>query len=287
MKTCFLLFQCLLIPLFSFSFTAAFAADDTRQTPALILANIYQQGIRLGDYWVSEKFDGVRAYWDGKHLISRQGNIFHAPKWFTAPLSDTPLDGELWSGRGEFEKLSGIVRRVSSDDTGWHDVSFMVFDLPDNSQAFNERLTQLEKIIRDINVPHIQLVKQIRIATHEALMDKLDDIVLNGGEGLMLHSGTSMYKSGRSDDLLKLKKYQDAEAIVISHLPGKGKYTGMLGAMIVETIDKKRFKIGTGFSDAERKNPPAIGSIITYKYFGLTNNGIPRFASFLRKRIMQ
>jgi len=115
-------------------------------------------------------------------------------------------------------------------------------------------------------------------------MKKLDDVVEQGAEGLMLHRASSLYKSGRSDDLLKLKKHFDAEAVVISHLPGKGKYQGMLGSMLVETPDKIRFKIGTGFSDEERKNPPAIGSIITYKYFGLTKKGVPRFASFMRVR---
>ena len=148
----------------------------------------------------------------------------------------------------------------------------------------SRRLKQLKKIVRDINAPHIQAVDQTKISTHEALMKKLDDIVQQGGEGLMLHSGSSFYKKGRSDDLLKVKKHFDAEAIVIKHLPGKGKYTGMLGSIIVETTNGKRFKIGSGFSDNERKNPPAIGSTITYKYFGLTNKGTPRFASFLRHR---
>lgn len=282
MKFWFILLQCLLIS--SFSFASPFSSGSTKQTPALMLAKVYQPGISLQDYWVSEKLDGVRAYWNGRHFISRQGNVFHAPEWFVAPLPTTALDGELWSGRGKFEQLSGIVRRQLPDDSDWHDIKFMAFDLPDNPQYFDGRLARLKKIIGNINVPHILLVKQVKVSTHEALMKKLDDIVQLGGEGLMLHSGSSAYKNGRSDDLLKLKKYLDAEAVVIKHLSGKGKYKGMLGSMLVETMDEKRFKIGSGFSDAQRKNPPAIGSTITYKYFGLTNKGIPRFASFLRSR---
>lgn len=279
MKYYFIFLLCLIVS------SISFASDNQQQRPNLILANTYQPDTRLQDYWVSEKFDGVRAYWNGKELVSRQGNIFHAPKWFIASLpGNTPLDGELWLGRGKFEVLSGMVRRHSTSESDWQGIKYMVFDLPGSEQIFDERLKQLKKIIRDINAPHIQLVQQHKVISHEILMEELDHIVKQGGEGLMLHLGSSIYASGRSDDLLKLKKYLDAEAIVINHIPGKGKYKGMLGSLEVETADKKIFKIGTGFSDAERKNPPVIGALITYKYFGLTNKGIPRFASFVRIR---
>lgn len=286
MKFGLILFQYFLLSAFPFSpaFPSPPPSDNTQQSPALLLANIYQPGIMLEHYWISEKLDGVRAFWNGKNFISRQGNIFHAPEWFLSPLPKVVLDGELWMGRGTFERLSGMVRRQSPDDSGWKNIKFMIFDLPDNAQTFDRRLKQLKKIVRDINTPHIQAVDQTKVSTHEALMKKLDDIVQQGGEGLMLHAGSSFYKKGRSDDLLKVKKHFDAEAIVIKHLPGKGKYTGILGSIIVETANGKRFKIGSGFSDNERRNPPAIGSTITYKYFGLTNKGTPRFASFLRHR---
>ncbi len=273
-----ILFLCCLNAPFSF------AGDNDKPIPDLLLANIYQSDIKLQNYWVSEKFDGVRAYWNGVNFVSRQGNIFHAPEWFTGVLPKMALDGELWLGRGEFERLSGVVRRQSPDDFSWSGIKFMIFDLPGHTGIFDERLKRLEEVVADINVPHIQLVEQFKVLNHEALMKKLDDIVSQGGEGLMLHLASSVYKNGRSDDLLKLKKHFDAEAIVINHIPGKGKYKGMLGSMLVETADKKRFKIGTGFSDLERKNPPALGSIITYTYFGLTKKGIPRFASFMRVR---
>ncbi len=278
MKLFFILLPFLLLPSFSH------ASNPVDQTPDLLLANIYQSGINLQDYWVSEKLDGVRAYWDGTHLISRQGNIYPAPEWFTAALPQIALDGELWLGREKFAQLSGLVRRQSSSDADWRDIRYMVFDLPGSDDTFDERLKQLKQIIGAINASHIQLIEQYRISSHEALMKKLDDIVHQGGEGLMLHLGSSRYNKGRSDDLLKLKTYLDAEATVIQHIPGSGKYKGMLGSILVETADKKRFRIGTGYSDEERKNPPAIGSLITYKYFGFTANGIPRFASFVRVR---
>jgi DNA ligase-1 len=119
-------------------------------------------------------------------------------------------------------------------------------------------------------------------------MIELDKVMQEGGEGLMLHLGTSLYHGRRDDELLKLKQYFDAEAKVIEHYSGKGKYQGLLGSMLVETLaparKKIRFRIGTGFSDQERKIPPAIGAVITYKYFGFTQSGLPKFPSFLRIR---
>ena len=252
--------------------------------PALLLANVYSDQTDLGDYWVSEKLDGVRAYWDGQHLISRQGNRFAAPAWFTADFPDVPLDGELWMGRGTFEVLSGTVRQQRPDDDQWRQVSYMVFDIPATDLTFDERLARLTQLITAHANPHLQLVEQYKVKDRTALMQDLERVVTQGGEGLMLHRGASLYRAARSDDLLKLKTYEDAEAVVIAHLPGKGKYEGMMGSLVVEMPDRRRFKIGTGFSDAQRADPPPIGSTITYKYFGKTNSQLPRFASFLRVR---
>ncbi|MBL7003707.1 MAG: DNA ligase [Gammaproteobacteria bacterium] len=252
--------------------------------PDLLLANTYHKDIQLQDYWVSEKLDGVRAYWNGKNLISRQGIVFNAPKWFTKPLPHIALDGELWLARGQFEKLSGLVQRQTNTNKNWKPVKYMIFDLPNSDLTFSKRIKQMEKIIDKTNVSHLQMIQQYKVKNHQLLSQKLDDIVSKGGEGLMLHRGESLYEAGRNNDLLKLKKHQDAEAIVIKHLPGKGKFKNMMGALLVETEDRIRFKIGTGFSLQQRKNPPPIGTQITYKYFGLTNNGNPRFASFMRIR---
>ena len=270
--------------LLSFFCLTFFAISAIPAPPALQLANVYKNHIDLQNYWVSEKYDGVRAFWNGKQLISRQGHTIHAPRWFTAPLPDEKLDGELWLARGQFDRLSGIIRHQQPTDSDWRGIQYMVFDLPGSPLIFDDRLKQLQAIIKNINAPFIRLVKQEKIATHALLMQKLDEVTAVGGEGLMLHRGSSKYKNYRSDDLLKLKKYDDAEATVLKHFEGKGKFKGMLGSILVETTDGKRFKIGSGFSDAERRNPPAIGSLITYKYFGLTSKGIPRFASFLRVR---
>ena len=260
------------------------AAAGEAGAPALLLANIYRDDIDLGQYWVSEKLDGVRAYWDGETLTSRNGNRFDAPPWFIEDFPRVALDGELWMGRGTFERLSGAVRRQHPDDAQWRDITFMVFDLPSSPATFDGRLKRLREMFDANKSPHVALVEQFRVADHDTLMDTLNKVVAGGGEGLMLHRGSSRYTAGRTDDLLKLKTYDDAEAVVVGHLPGKGKFAGMLGALLVEMPEGRRFRLGTGFSNEERLEPPPLGAIVTYKYYGKTRNGLPRFATFLRTR---
>lgn len=257
-------------------------ADTT--APALTLAKIYHEGIDVSQYWVSEKLDGVRAYWDGEKLLSRQGNEFAAPEWFIENFPAYPLDGELWLGRKQFERLVSIVCKQTPVDSEWRHVRYMIFELPNGTQTFSQRYSLLTQRLKQLNNPYLHVVKQYRLEDHAALMKNLEEVVQAGGEGLMLHRADAVYQTTRTADLLKVKPYFDAEARVLSHLPGKGKYLNMLGALRVETAEGKRFKIGTGFSDAERENPPPIGAVVTYKYHGLTRKGIPRFASFLRVR---
>lgn len=253
-------------------------------TPKLMLANSYHEGINVTDYWVSEKLDGVRAYWNGTQLISRQGNVFAAPDWFTADFPKIPLDGELWMGRGTFETLSGAVRKTTPVDSEWRAIRLMVFDMPEQAGDFNQRLETLRRMFAQKHSPYITLVAQEKLPSQKALMARLDEVVNAGGEGLMLHLGSAPYRGVRSDDLLKLKRFEDAEATVLAHIAGTGKYQGAMGALLVQNSAGVQFKIGTGFSDAQRKNPPPIGSQITYRYRSITNKGVPRFASFMRVR---
>ena len=264
----------------------AVGANETQsQPPPVSLANVYRSDIDLSRYWVSEKLDGVRAWWDGQALYSRRGNPINAPSWFVEGFPNEVLDGELWMGRGTFEILSGTVRSKTPDAAAWGRVRYMVFDLPTSSAPFDERLQRLREIFKSLTSRRIALVDQFRVAGERELMATLERIVADGGEGLMLRDGTSLYRSGRNDDLMKLKTYQDAEAIVVAHLPGKGKFAGMLGSLLVELPDGRRFKLGTGFSDEDRRHPPPVGVTVTYKHYGMTANGIPRFASYLRVRL--
>lgn len=253
--------------------------------PPLLLANDYEDArVDLSRYWVSEKYDGVRAYWDGTKLLTRAGNTIHAPEWFTRDWPDTPLDGELWAGRGQFERVTATVRDLDPDDTAWRRIRFMVFDLPAHGGTFNERLDALRMLLPSQSFDWLRAVDHLRVADETALSHQLAKIARAGGEGLMLHREDSLYRAERSDDLLKLKPYQDAEAQVIAHLPGQGKYAGMLGALLVRNPDGTQFRIGTGFTDEQRRQPPPVGSWVTYSYQNLTARGIPRFARFLRTR---
>lgn len=272
-----LLFAFSLLPLL-----AARAADTS--APALILAKVYRGDISLADYWVSEKYDGVRGYWDGSQLFTRSGRRIAAPAWFTAGWPQVPLDGELWAGRGRFEQAQSTVARETPDDTTWRGIRYMVFDLPAHPGSFDERLVALDKLIAVLGIAWLQAVPQRKLADRAALLGLMKQTVKVGGEGLMLHRGASLYRGVRNDDLLKLKPYEDAEAIVIAHRPGKGKFAGMLGALVVQTPAGVRFNLGTGFSDAQRRDPPPVGSTVTYRYVALNASGVPRHASFLRVR---
>lgn len=252
--------------------------------PAALLANVASDGVDPAPYLVSEKYDGVRGIWDGQQLRTRAGNLIAAPAWFTGKLPKQALDGELWIARGQFEKLSGIVRKTAPHDDEWRHIKFMVFELPDAPGTFAERYAEIKRIVVQANFAQLVAVEQWRIKDNAALKQKLADIVRGGGEGLMLHRADALYVTGRNDALLKLKPLDDAEATVIGHIPGKGKYEGKMGALRVETADGKRFQIGSGFTDAVRTHPPPIGTLVTYTYRGVTKNGLPRFASFLRVR---
>ena len=257
--------------------------------PSLMLANVYRDGTILADYWVSEKYDGVRGYWDGQTLWTRGGERVAAPAWFTAGWPKEPMDGELWAGHGQFARAVSTVRQQTPNDAAWRTLRFMVFDLPAHGGTFTERIPALNGVVSRIDQHWVQAVTQSKVASPQALRILLARTVKNGGEGLMLHRGASLYKGLRSDDLLKLKTHEDSEAQVVAHLPGQGKHAGRLGALLVEIPaagDKpaQRFKLGTGFSDAQRQSPSAIGARVTYRFRGLNDSGIPRFASFMRMR---
>ncbi|WP_440874725.1 DNA ligase [Thalassotalea sp. PLHSN55] len=263
--------------------SSTYAATTTVSKPPVQLATNYQTNTNISDYWISEKLDGIRGYWNGKQLLTRQGNTLHAPSWFIKNWPSTPLDGELWIARNRFEQVASCVLRKEPSNC-WQDIRFMVFDLPSDKGTFTERIIAMKKLTRSKAAPYLSMVNQQKISNENDLYRYLDSVVADKGEGLMLHHKDAFYHIGRSKNIMKLKKHQDAEAKVIQHYDGKGKFQGMLGAILVETPQGMQFKIGSGFSNDVRKNPPKIGSTITYKYFGTTQRGIPKFASFVRER---
>ena len=250
--------------------------------PAPLLAQEAPADIDPAGHLVSEKLDGVRALWDGRALRFRSGRVVPAPAWFLARLPATPLDGELWLGRGSFDALSGMVRRQLAVDSEWQRIRYMVFELPGGAGSFTERAARIRAIADAARWPSLVAVEQFMVPDRAALQQRLADVVRAGGEGLMLHRSDAPYRAGRHDALLKLKPLHDAEAVVVGHVAGHGRLAGSLGALHVRDGQGREFFIGTGFSDAERAAPPPPGSAITYTHRGFTRTGLPRFASFLR-----
>jgi DNA ligase 1 len=252
-------------------------------SPHLLLANVWNPSIDPTGWWMSEKYDGLRGYWDGRQLWSRKGSLIHAPDYFLAELPrDIALDGELWIGHGKFEETISIVRSDTPDDR-WKCVHFMVFDAPRAKGTFEERMQFLHATLTEGSYA-VTLVKQERCQGVTQLLAERDRIVGLGGEGLMLRQPESAYEPRRSPTLLKVKPFDDAEATVIAYESGKGKYAGKLGALRVRTDEGREFSIGSGLTDAERESPPPVGTVITYRFRGLTAKGMPRFPSYLRVR---
>lgn len=247
------------------------------KAPPLLLAHSWDNEADLTGWWMSEKLDGVRAFWDGERMVSRLGNPFHVPDWFLENLPRTPLDGELWGGRGKFQSTVSIVRRQDKGPQ-WRAIQYLVFDAPGLNEPFEARQEALTRL-------GVQVLEQSRCEGLDHLREELKRVEALGGEGLMLRQPGSRYEAGRSSTLLKVKSFRDDEARVLGHQPGAGRHAGRLGALLVELANGKQFSVGTGFSDAERSNPPPIGSLITFRYQELSDAGIPRFPSYVGVRL--
>jgi DNA ligase-1 len=260
------------------------ADAESRKAPPVLLAHTRETDHDPTGWWMSEKLDGIRAYWDGEGFVSRLGNKFYAPDWFVADLPADTLDGELWVGRKMFQRTTSIVRSGAQSDE-WKQVTYVVFDAPNARGTFEERLAHAQKVLDKASAPHARWLDQIVCQGFEHLREELTRVEGLGGEGLMLRRPKSSYEVGRSNSLLKVKTFHDAEASVIGHAAGAGKHKGRLGALTVELADGTRFNVGTGFSDAEREDPPKVGSVITFRYQELSNDGVPRFPSYVGERL--
>ncbi len=255
--------------------------EEGNEGPPLLLAQTWTNDLDLAGWWMSEKLDGVRAYWDGKHLLSRLGNVLHAPDWFVADLPETPLDGELWLARKSFQRTVSIVRRQDKSDH-WRKISYLIFDAPAERAPFEERLAALKETFGRQRAKHLQLLDHQQCKSVEHLREELTRVEALGGEGLMLRQPGSTYEAGRSSTLLKVKTFHDAEATVLDHQAGSGRHKGRLGALVVQLADGTQFSVGTGFSDKQRESPPPVGSTIMFRYQELSDRGVPRFPSFVR-----
>lgn len=234
-------------------------------------------------WYMSEKLDGVRAVWyaESGKLMSRNNKEFVVPDWWKKNLPPFDLDGELWIGRGMFKQTSGMVRRKTNQD--WSDIKYKLFDLSSIPGDFLTHVLLMKN--NDFDLPdHVQFIDQL-MCYHKEDLDAFEKHILEqGGEGVMLRNPLSCYEYRRSSNLLKVKRFKDAETIVVGYTKGTGKYEGMMGALVCDFLGHEIF-IGTGFNDAERRNPPPKNSIIKFKYFDIDDeSGMPRFPVYLGLR---
>ena len=248
------------------------------ETPSLVLAQEYRNQNIIG-WAMSEKLDGVRGYWDGKALYSRQGNRFNPPENWAKNFPPFALDGELYSQRGKFEQISATVRANNGD---WGDIQLFVFDVPNANGDLWQRLKTAQEWKNRHPESRLQVIEQHSVQSEQQAKDFFNQVVKAGGEGVIFRNPSLPYQAGRSAGFLNWKPQFDDECTVIQHLAGKGKHTGKMGAVLCEN-QHGQFRIGTGFTEDDRQNPPPVGSVITYRYRGLTNKGKPKFASYLRQ----
>lgn len=232
---------------------------------------------------MSEKFDGIRAYWDGEQLLTRQNKPINAPQWFTKNLPPFELDGELWTMRGDFENIQSIVMDAKPS-AKWSEIRYNIFEVPHAEGNFMQRVQKAQDYITAYKLNHVRVIEQKRCRDKKELERFLHEVLKKGGEGVIIKDGSKSYFDGRSDAVLKVKLAKDMEAKVVGYKAGSGKYSGMMGSLEVELESGEQMFIGSGFDDETRKNPPAVGSVITFKYFGFTKSGKPKFASYMRVR---
>lgn len=255
----------------------------------LLLAQVYDPKKHdVSDYYWSEKLDGMRAFYDHKTktFYSRSKHVFQAPDFFKKGMPDVDLDGELWLGRNSFQK-TGIIRTKVPNEKDWSFVKYMIFDVPNHPGTFEERLA----FMKQLKLPeHVIVVPNNKFKTNNIMneiFDILDEYEKMGAEGLMLRDPDSLYERKRSYSLLKVKSFFDDEAEVIGYEPGTGRLKGLMGSLKVVNTKGIHFKVGTGFTDEQRKNAPKIGSIITYKFTELTKAGVPRHPVFVAERVFE
>ncbi len=249
----------------------------------LMLPEVYTNQVDVSGWLMSEKLDGVRGYWNGKQLLSKTGNVLSPPTVFVDDLPPFPLEGELWAGRGTFEQTVAIVKK-QHPHSGWLQLKLAIFDVPKAPGGFTERMAKAREWFTAHPSAYAFIVPQTEVHNSAELQRQLARIEKLGGEGLIVRKADAPYTAGRSAEILKVKNYQDAEARVIALLPGKNRNKGRLGALLVELDNGIQFKIGSGFSDAEREVPPPVGAVITFRFYGKYQSGIPKFPAFLRIR---
>ncbi|BBO84569.1 ATP-dependent DNA ligase [Desulfosarcina ovata subsp. sediminis] len=251
--------------------------------PSLQKASGYTGNEAVAGWLMSEKLDGIRGYWNGERLLTRQGKTIHAPAWFTGPFPPFALDGELWRRRNDFAFVQNtVLDRVPAE--GWREITYNIFEVPAVPGDFPSRLAKARAWFEVHPAPHVRIIEQQVCRGREHLDRFLATVEALGGEGVIVKDPAPEFHAGRSPDVLKVKRFSDMEGTVIAHNPGKGRFSGMLGSLALQLESGVVFNLGSGFTLRQRQHPPPVGAVVTFKFQGFTQNGIPRFASFLRVR---
>jgi len=270
------------MPYLVFIFALLFAMPQPAQSAGdMLLLKTWQPSQHVKGWLMSEKLDGVRARWDGHHLVSRGGHQFAAPDWFTKGFPPFALDGELWSKRGDFEHIVSIVRKQFPHE-GWKQLTYQIFEVPNQPGGLPARLKVLRHYLSDHPNEYLHIVEQKRCHGNEYLKTWLQQLVSQGAEGVVVRNPVTPYQTGRSPNALKVKPYLDTECTVTGYKPGKGRLKGLTGALRCRMNDGRVISIGSGLNQRLRTAPPAIGQMITFKYYGLTKYKKPRHPVFLR-----
>ena len=307
----------------------------------------------IGQWYWSEKLDGMRALWipvtrelevekigfannDRKDhkldrvgklatgLWSRYGNVINAPSSFLDQLPIFPVDGELYLGRGRFQELMGYVKKDNPLQKEWDQVEYRIFDAPTHTQIFTVgtvnnpnykkrfqgnpypgakdltdssffmlRLRALQKHYADGTPPQLKVHEQhVLPVTDAAARDyvtrQLLEISKSGGEGVIIRNSMSEWEPIRSKHMLKLKPINDSEGTVIGRTDGKGRLEGMMGALLLQW-GNVQFEL-SGWTDYERQHHQELfpdGTNVTFVYRELTDDGKPKEARYLRKRVQE
>jgi len=233
----------------------------------------------INGWYMSEKLDGIRAYWNGKELLSKNGNKIHAPTWFIKDFPKFELDGELWTKRDDFESIQNIVLdKTPSDD--WKKVTYNIFEVPNQKGDFDERLKVAIQWVKKYKNRYIRIIPQIKCKNKEHLEAYLQELINKKAEGVIIKNPHKEYFIGRNSNILKVKKFKDMEGEIIGFNYDVNK---RLKSLVLKLDNGINFNLGGGFKEKDRLNHKfKIGNIITFKYYGFTKYGKPKFASFLR-----
>lgn len=237
-------------------------------TTNVMLAHSYEDdkhSKQVIGWWMSEKYDGVRAKWNGKEMESRTGIVYNIPEFLKDQLklivckdgNPIELDGELWGGYDTFAHTSGLARRIESNCDAWKNITYMIFDSPDANLPFEERYAKIKESLHELENENIKLIVCTKYTGEQSIECLLKEVEAKKGEGIMLRKPGSKYDFKRSRNLLKVKSFSCNEAHVYGYEAGKtGRTLGLVGSLLVvcKELGEKpvKFKVGSGLTDVQR-----------------------------------